>query len=144
MFCLRVARACAAGSVGELAEAAAAAARERRDTEARARNIGAVCDARVGDRYRREPFRAWRVEAKATAGFREKSFAAAARRTRRRTRALFHAWRVSAVSVESDRRSNCAAAGRSPAAARRRSAAGMSWHGDPELGAQLASPLAAG
>ena len=162
---------------------AAASARGRRDAEARARNIGALCDARVGDRYRREPFlgwrrltwqnasdravaayaeivrrtlsvhatrmfdrrrregargtlrrwresvekegerrliharaeamharfavrryrrepfRAWRVEAKASAGFREKSFAASARRTRRRTRALFHAWRVRAVSV---------------------------------------------
>ena len=49
---------------------------------------------------------------------------------------------VSAVSVESDRRSNCAAAGRSPAAARRRSAAGMSWHGDRERRARRAARVA--
>ena len=160
-----------------------ASARERRDAEAHERRLRAACDARVRDRYRREPFRGWRrltwtnaadravaacmetvhknlrrhatrlfdgrrregargtlrrwreaveeerkrsliraraeamhtrraviglkrecydewlVVAVRAAGWREKSAAAAARRTRRRTRAVFNAWRADAVSV---------------------------------------------
>ena len=48
---------------------------------------------------RADAFLAWRVVTKETAGFREKSYAAMNRRTRRRTRAVFHAWRAYAVSI---------------------------------------------
>ncbi|ACO66795.1 predicted protein [Micromonas commoda] len=48
---------------------------------------------------RADAFLAWRVVTKETAGFREKSYAAMNRRTRRRTRAVFHAWHLRAVSI---------------------------------------------